>query len=69
MVLNLMIGLLTPPFGIVLFVMAQVSGLKFEDVVKTTLPFLLPLGLVLVLIIIFPELVTALPDMLMGLRR
>ncbi|GAK55237.1 hypothetical protein U27_02069 [Candidatus Vecturithrix granuli] len=69
MVLNLMIGLLTPPFGIVLFVMAQVSGLKFEDVVKTTLPFLIPLGIVLVLIIIFPGLVTALPDMLMGLRR
>ena len=31
MVLNLMIGLLTPPFGIMLFVMQQVSGLKFEE--------------------------------------
>ena len=34
MVLNLMIGLLTPPFGIVLFVMAQISGLKFAEVVR-----------------------------------
>jgi tripartite ATP-independent transporter DctM subunit len=69
MVLNLMIGLLTPPFGIVLFVMAQISGLKFEEVVKATMPFLLPLFLVLILIIFFPGLVTYLPNLLMGLRQ
>ena len=67
MVLNLMIGLLTPPFGIVLFVMAQVSGLKFEAVVRATLPFLIPLFVVLILIVLFPGLVTALPDMVMGI--
>ncbi len=67
MVLNLMIGLLTPPFGIVLFVMAQVSGLKFEQVVKATLPFLIPLFLVLILIVLFPGLVTGLPNMIMGM--
>lgn len=66
MVLNLMIGLLTPPFGIVLFVMVKVSGLKFEEVVKSTLPFLIPLFVVLILIVIFPGLVTALPNLLMG---
>jgi len=66
MVLNLMIGLLTPPFGIVLFVMKEVSGLKFEEVVKSTLPFLIPLFVVLILIVIFPGLVTALPNFLMG---
>jgi tripartite ATP-independent transporter DctM subunit len=69
MVLNLMIGLLTPPFGIVLFVMSQVSGLTFEDVVKSTLPFLLPLFVVLVLIVFFPGLVTTLPNLLMGGAR
>lgn len=66
MVLNLMIGLLTPPFGMVLFVMVKVSGLKFEEVVKSTLPFLIPLFVVLILIVIFPGLVTALPNLLMG---
>ncbi len=66
MVLNLMIGLLTPPFGIVLFVMSQVSGLKFEEVVKTTWPFLIPLLVVLLLITFVPGLVTALPDLIMG---
>jgi len=65
MVLNLMIGLLTPPFGIVLFVMSQISGLKFEEVVKATVPFLIPLFVVLILIIFFPGIVTALPNLLM----
>lgn len=65
MVLNLMIGLLTPPFGVVLFVMAGVSQLPFERVIKATMPFLLPLLIVLVLITIFPWFVTALPDLML----
>lgn len=69
MVLNLMLGLLTPPFGMVLFVMAHISGLKFEEVVEATLPVLIPLLVVLVLITIFPPLVTGLPDLLMGPAR
>jgi tripartite ATP-independent transporter DctM subunit len=66
MVLNLMIGLLTPPFGVVLFVMAGVSGLRFERIVRATLPFLAPLLLVLALITVFPSLVTWLPNLVMG---
>ena len=66
MVLNLMIGLLTPPFGIVLFVMAQVSGLPFGKVVRSSAPFLAPLLLVLILIVLVPEVVTALPNLLYG---
>ena len=66
MVLNLMLGLLTPPFGMVLFVMTHISGLKFDEVVRATLPILVPLIAVLMLIIVFPVLVTGLPNMLMG---
>ncbi|MBI4011307.1 MAG: TRAP transporter large permease [Candidatus Rokubacteria bacterium] len=66
MVLNLMIGLLTPPFGIVLFVMVQVGGLSFEQVVRSTAPFLAPLLVVLLLITVFPPLVTWLPNLVMG---
>lgn len=69
MVLNLMIGLLTPPFGIVLFVMAQVSGLRFGSVVRSTAPFLLPLLIVLVLIVLFPGIVTALPNYMYSILR
>jgi len=69
MVLNLMIGLLTPPFGIVLFVLAQVSGLKFAQVVKAILPFLIPLFAVLILIVFVPEVVTFLPNLVMGVSK
>ncbi len=69
MVLNLMIGLLTPPFGIVLFVMQQVSGLKFDRIVKATAPFYIPLFTVLLMITFIPGLVTWLPNLLMGMSK
>jgi len=50
MVLNLMIGLLTPPVGMVLFVLTRVSKISFERVTKATIPFILPLVIVLFLI-------------------
>jgi TRAP-type C4-dicarboxylate transport system permease large subunit len=68
MVLNLMIGLLTPPFGVVLFVMVHVGKISFERVVRATAPFIIPLIIVLVLITVYPPLVTWLPDLLMGVR-
>jgi len=66
MVLNLMIGLLTPPFGVVLFVMVQVGGISFERVVRATAPFIIPLLVVLLLITVYPPLVTWLPNTVMG---
>ncbi len=66
MVLNLMIGLLTPPFGVVLFVMVHVGGISFERVVRGTAPFIIPLLVVLALITVFPPLVTWLPNLAMG---
>jgi len=64
MVLNLMIGLLTPPFGLVLFVLNKVSGVPIEKIIKATLPFLIPLIAVLLLITFFPSLVTFLPNLI-----
>jgi tripartite ATP-independent transporter DctM subunit len=63
MVLNLMIGTITPPVGIVLFVVARVAKLPFETVTKATVPFLIPLIAVLLLITIFPQLVLWLPNL------
>lgn len=65
-IFNLMIGLMTPPMGVGLFVVSGVSGIKFETLAKATLPFLVPLMIVLVLLIIFPQLVTWLPDLVLG---
>jgi tripartite ATP-independent transporter DctM subunit len=66
MVLNLMIGTITPPVGIVLFVVARVAKLPFEVVTKAATPFLIPLIVVLVLITIFPPLVLWLPNLVFG---
>lgn len=69
MVLNLMIGLLTPPFGIVLFAMQQVSGLAFDRIVKAVAPFYIPLFTVLVAITFIPGLVTWLPNLIFGVSK
>ena len=50
-ILNLMIGLLTPPVGMVLYVLSEVSNVKFEQCVKATVPFLIPLTIVLLLVV------------------
>ena len=64
MVLNLMIGLLTPPVGMVLYVLSRVSGVSFEECTKATLPFLIPLVAVLLLITYVPEFSMWLPTLI-----
>jgi TRAP-type C4-dicarboxylate transport system permease large subunit len=63
MVLNLMIGLLHPPMGLVLFVLARVAGLSFERTTMAILPWLVPLLLSLAVITYVPKLVLWLPKM------
>lgn len=64
MVLNLMIGLLTPPVGMVLFILAKIAGLSFDQTVRAVLPFFVPLLLVLALITLIPALTLWLPTLL-----
>jgi TRAP-type C4-dicarboxylate transport system permease large subunit len=61
MVLNLMIGLLHPPMGMVLFVLARVAKLSVERTTMAILPWLVPLLGSLVIITYFPKLVLWLP--------
>ncbi len=63
MVLNLMIGLLHPPMGMVLFVLARVAGLSFERTTMAILPWLVPLLLALIVITYVPSIVLWLPRM------
>jgi tripartite ATP-independent transporter DctM subunit len=63
MILTLMLGLLTPPFGVILFVLEKVTDATIEEVMKAVLPFYLPILAVLGLIIVFPEIVTMVPEM------
>ncbi|MGA1328362.1 MAG: TRAP transporter large permease [Rubrivivax sp.] len=63
MVLNLMIGLLTPPVGLVLFVMARISQLSIERTIVAVMPWFIPLLISLGLITYVPELTLWLPRM------
>jgi TRAP-type transport system large permease protein len=62
-VVNCMIGLITPPYGMLLFVINGVTGIAIKDMVKEGLPFLLALLLALVALTLFPELILFLPRM------
>ncbi|CAB5552924.1 TRAP transporter large permease [Citrobacter cronae] len=63
MLVNLGIGLITPPVGSVLFVASAVSKQKIEQVVKAMLPFYLVLFLVLMLVTYIPAISLFLPKM------
>jgi TRAP-type C4-dicarboxylate transport system permease large subunit len=60
-VFNLMIGLLTPPMGLALFLVAEIAKVTMKDVLKEMLPFYIPLGITLLLITYFPEITTWIP--------
>lgn len=62
-VFNIMLGLITPPYGLLLFVVARVSGAPLRAIVKDTLPFLAGMFAALILITLFPALVLAVPRM------
>jgi TRAP-type C4-dicarboxylate transport system permease large subunit len=64
MVLNLMIGLLHPPLGMVLFVLSRVAKLSIERTTMAILPWLVPLFLALVAITFIPQLTLWLPTKL-----
>lgn len=64
--LNMMIGILTPPMGMALFVVAQVGKMSVSTVTKGVIPFLLPIFLTLVFITVFPGIITFLPNLIMG---
>ena len=65
-VLNLIIGLTTPPVGVCLFVASSIGKVSISTVSKASLPFLAISILVLILVTIFPGLSLALPELLMN---
>ncbi len=64
-VLNLMIGLTTPPVGVCLFVCANIAKLPLSPVIRAIAPFLLTNILVLLLVSYVPEIATFLPSLLL----
>jgi len=64
MIINLMIGLLTPPVGSVLYITASVTGKPVDVVFRGIAPFLIPLIAVLIVVTAFPGMVLWLPHVL-----
>ena len=63
--LNLMIGTITPPVGIVLFITSKIADISFEAMSRAIVPWLIPLLLVLVALSLWPPLTTWLPGLLL----
>jgi C4-dicarboxylate transporter, DctM subunit len=63
-VLNIMIGLVTPPYGLLLFMMARIAEVPLKDLVRDVLPFLGVMIGALALITLVPDLVLFLPRLL-----
>ena len=66
MIFTLMIGLITPPVGTVLFTIQKITGMPFSGLVREILPFYIPLFAVLLIIILFPAVVMFLPNLVLN---
>jgi tripartite ATP-independent transporter DctM subunit len=63
-VVNIMLGLVTPPYGLLLFIMTRIAGVPLRDLVRDVLPFLYAMIAVLAVITFWPDLVLWLPRLL-----
>ena len=62
--INILIGTITPPFGVSLFIMTNIAKIPFERVVKSSVPFYIPLILALLAITYIPAFTLWLPNLL-----
>ena len=66
MIFNLILGTIHPPIGVVLFVMARIADVTFEQISRAILPWLVPLLIVLAAITVWPPLTLWLPSLVMS---
>ena len=65
-ILNLMIGILTPPMGMALYVVSRVGDIPFHVLTRGVIPLLIPLFIVLALVAVFPQFTLFLPQVFLG---
>ena len=63
-VMTLVLGVITPPVGIVLFIMERITNTPLDQVVKAVVPFYVPIIIAIALVIVFPQLSLWLPELL-----
>ena len=66
-VFNIMIGLITPPYGLLLFIISAISGAPLRVIIRDTMPFVIAMIVALAIITFVPETVLWLPR-LMGYK-
>ncbi len=64
-IIALVIGIITPPYGIVLFVVSEVSGVPVSSVTKHAIRFVPAMVITLIIVIVFPKLSLWLPNLIM----
>jgi len=64
LVLNCMIGLITPPVGLCLYIVSNIAKIPILQVARALIPFYIALVICLILIIFFPQIVTFLPNLI-----
>ncbi|WP_159068044.1 TRAP transporter large permease [Agathobaculum massiliense] len=65
-VFTLMVGVVTPPFGMVLFILQKVAKVDFGKLCKAMIPFFAGLGIVILLLAFVPQLSTLMPAIMYG---
>jgi C4-dicarboxylate transporter, DctM subunit len=60
-VVNVMIGLITPPYGLLIFIMQSITGAPLRCIIRDLIAFILALLVALVAITAFPDFVLCLP--------
>jgi len=63
-VFNIMIGLVTPPYGLLLFIISAISGAPLRHIIRDTMPFVIAMIVALAIITFIPETVLWLPRMM-----
>jgi tripartite ATP-independent transporter DctM subunit len=66
MVLNLILGTIHPPIGVVLFVVTRIANVSFETMSRAIIPWIIPLLVVLLAITVWPPLTLWLPHYITG---
>jgi tripartite ATP-independent transporter DctM subunit len=64
MVFNLMIGMLTPPVGMSVYMLSPIAGIPVNKLFKAVMPYLVPLGIALLILTYVPEVSLWLPNLL-----
>ena len=62
-ILNLLLGTLTPPFGVLLFTMMDLTGISLYKLLRAIMPFYIPILLIILIITFIPVITTFIPNL------